>query len=491
MRKTLPEPLRLPDRLPDGGILLGWSLEEEHPDPVPYGFSYGPRPRPTYPEDWDPILQSGEGHLMTIAPTGAGKGVSAVIPTLLRYPGQAIVIDPKGENYHVTAPARRAMGQRIILLDPFDVCGTGETDRLDPLDLMRPGLIPANTAKRTGKGLPADEEKAQEFLGDTARQIARALVPDIPQLRDPFWENSARRMVGALLAYIMAESPKALTNLAELVYSLSQSDKDLGLTVKDMARSKHPFVQSAASGAFPAEPKVRANVVSTALAAVEFLQGKALEVTQKSTFHLSDVLEGEPMTIYMVLPPEKLPSQGRLLRLWMTTLISTLSQRRQLPEAPTLLLMDEAAQLGRMDEFLSAVTLMRGYGVKVWSFWQDLSQITTHYPSEWRTILNNTHALQMFGLWNTHMRKDAMNITGFDDLWELRDMDRNEQLLALSGDDPVITRRANYLDDPAFDGLAAPNPYYRGAEGEAKRLRPSQEPRGYARKPSADGEAPA
>lgn len=36
-----------------------------------------------------------------------------------------------------------------------------------------------------------------------------------------------------------------------------------------------------------------------------------------------------------------------------------------------------------------------------------------------------------------------MNITGVDDMWELRDMDRNEQFLVLSGDQPVITRRVN------------------------------------------------
>ena len=44
-----------------------------------------------------------DGHVLTCAPTGAGKGIGAVIPNLLTYPGSAFVLDLKGENYAVTA----------------------------------------------------------------------------------------------------------------------------------------------------------------------------------------------------------------------------------------------------------------------------------------------------------------------------------------------------------------------------------------------------
>src|SRR5690349_19336221 len=65
------------------------------------------------------LTYSGDSHLMTIAPTGAGKGRSAIIPNLLQFPGPVVIIDPKGENYHVTAGRRRALGHEVILLDPF------------------------------------------------------------------------------------------------------------------------------------------------------------------------------------------------------------------------------------------------------------------------------------------------------------------------------------------------------------------------------------
>jgi type IV secretion system protein VirD4 len=63
------------------------------------------------------------GHILTCAPTGAGKGIGAVIPNRLDYPGSAFVLDFKGENYAVTARACREAGQDVFLIDPFGITG--------------------------------------------------------------------------------------------------------------------------------------------------------------------------------------------------------------------------------------------------------------------------------------------------------------------------------------------------------------------------------
>ena len=54
-----------------------------------------------------PLQYAGDRHLLTVAPTRSGKGVSSIIPNLLTYQGSAIVIDPKGENALITAPKKR------------------------------------------------------------------------------------------------------------------------------------------------------------------------------------------------------------------------------------------------------------------------------------------------------------------------------------------------------------------------------------------------
>src|SRR3989475_881694 len=77
---------------------------------------------------------AGEGHVLTVAPTRSGKGVSAVIPNLLDYPGSVLVTDPKGENYAVTARWRRGLGAPVYAFDPFGVAEGGAS--YNPLDLI-------------------------------------------------------------------------------------------------------------------------------------------------------------------------------------------------------------------------------------------------------------------------------------------------------------------------------------------------------------------
>ncbi|MCP4305064.1 MAG: type IV secretory system conjugative DNA transfer family protein, partial [bacterium] len=52
-----------------------------------------------------------DGHLITVATAGAGKGTCSVIPNLLSYEGSVVCTDPKGENAAITARHRREMGQ--------------------------------------------------------------------------------------------------------------------------------------------------------------------------------------------------------------------------------------------------------------------------------------------------------------------------------------------------------------------------------------------
>ena len=69
-------------------------------------------------------------HVLTIAGSRAGKGVSLIMPNLLFYEGSALVIDPKGENAAITAGRRgkgtktaAGLGQDVYVLDPFGVSG--------------------------------------------------------------------------------------------------------------------------------------------------------------------------------------------------------------------------------------------------------------------------------------------------------------------------------------------------------------------------------
>jgi type IV secretion system protein VirD4 len=65
----------------------------------------------------DYLRHDGPEHVLCFAPTRSGKGVGLVVPSLLTWPGSAIVHDIKGENWQLTAGFRARHG-RALLFDP-------------------------------------------------------------------------------------------------------------------------------------------------------------------------------------------------------------------------------------------------------------------------------------------------------------------------------------------------------------------------------------
>jgi type IV secretory pathway TraG/TraD family ATPase VirD4 len=131
-----------------------------------------------------------DGHVITIAGSGAGKGVSVIIPNLLNYQGSCVVLDPKAENFAATAIARERMGHRVCLVDPF-------------------GAAPADLAKQYRSALnPLDRLAAFAEAGevdgvyDEAAVIADLLVVSTGQERDPHWNEKARAFIKAALMFV-------------------------------------------------------------------------------------------------------------------------------------------------------------------------------------------------------------------------------------------------------------------------------------------------
>jgi type IV secretion system protein VirD4 len=415
---------------PSSAVLLGFEV------------GAGTRPAAEAPPLLRPVWREGEGHLLTIAPTGAGKGTGCIIPTLLTWDGPAIVIDPKGENFAVTADRRRKLGQKVAVLDPFGITGPGVADALNPFDLMIVG-------GRQG--------------GDDAAVIARLAVQGSALPRDPFWDERAETLIAGLILHVAATAGPEHRHLGEVRRLVELSAKQQDKLAVELRQSSTAESAAAAGILEMHASNTRSGILSTAASHLSFLRGGVVQSSlSRSSIRLDDVARGRPLTIYLVVPPDRLISHGKLLRLWLGTLITVLARRRRIPEKPTLLIVDEAAQLGPMDELRSAVTLMRGYGVKVWSFWQDVSQLVRTYPVDWQSFVNNASALQVFGMGHAHGSSELDGTLGYRGRTMLEDMPPEDTLVIERGQRPRILVRPNYLDDPELAGLAKANPFYRG-----------------------------
>lgn len=418
------------------GLILGYAPDQQ-------SGNLGFRGRSGAVRTGEPLAYQGDGHLVTVAPTGRGKGVSVIIPTLLTYRGPAIVFDPKGENYLVTARRRRELGQQVVRLDPFGVI-QGDSDCLNPLDIFQ---------------LPNSD------LETDAQMLAEHLSTSASSTKEPFWDLSGRALIGSVIAHVAENLPAKEKHLGSVRNALTADDTVYHLaTVLDTVGKKMNRYSYSEIAAFLQMPEItRGGVLATANSYIKaYASARVLQTLSGSSLKLSEVISGNPLTIYLIIPPDKLNSHKSLYKLWVAALLKAVTSREQIPEFRTLFLLDECAQMGHFPYLETLITLCRGFGVQCHTFWQDLSQIKMNYPSSWETILNNAAVLQVFGVGNHLMAQQWAGILNTRPA-ELLNLTRNQQMLFIEGQGSQRCRKLDYRSDQPYRGLFDPNPFYQRA----------------------------
>ncbi|MGE3302607.1 MAG: type IV secretory system conjugative DNA transfer family protein [Hyphomonadaceae bacterium] len=422
-------------------LLLGWRAPET--PRAQMGFS-APQRELAGVQGEEPLLYAEDRHLLTIAPTGAGKGRGVIIPNLLRFEGSAIVIDPKGETWHVTQRRRREMGQKIYLLDPFGAAAK-RADALNPFDLF----------KRPGALLDADAE-----------MLAGLLAGDAGFHKEPFWDNWGRSLMAGVIAAVAETAPAGERHFGKVREILMSDDAIYNLSaLVENSDDLNRLSKQNISSFLPITEQTRSGILSTAQSYLKVVNSDAaLKSLSRSSIDLNALREGAPITIYIVIPPDKLESHGALLRLWVGALMLTVMGRKRRPKRSTLFLLDECAQLGEFGPLRQSMTLLRGYGLQVWPFFQDLSQLQRLYPRDWRTIFNNAGVFQLFGVANHLMARESADLIGDVDADQMRALPGDRQIVAVSGQQAMQCRLPDYLTDAAFAGAWDPNPMFEPAE---------------------------
>lgn len=316
------------------------------------------------------------GHVVTVAPTGSGKGIGAVIPNLLDYPGSALVLDVKGENAAVTARARRALGQAVHVVDPFTVNGDGGAafNVLDRLDVLNPDCV-------SESAILADALVISESKGDAVH-----------------FDESAKNFLQGLMLHVAGQDDAVRRNLGELRRLLTTGEAEffdmLGLMSADETFA-FGIPARAANTLMGMADKERGSVLSTARRNTAFLDDPRVSAAlSRSDFDLSDI-KATAMTVYLVMPANRISPNARFLRLFISSVIAAITASNVQPAHRVAFLLDEFGQLGYMKQIEDAVSLLRGYGLAFWVFIQDLSQLKGTYP-KWQTFLANS-AKSFFG----------------------------------------------------------------------------------------------
>jgi len=337
----------------------------------------------------DPLGFADDRHLCTVAGNRAGKGRSLIINNLLTYPGSVIVIDPKGDLAVETAAHRSGvLGQKVVLLDPFDSAGGQLADFVGTFNPLR-SVDPTDI----------------DGMIIAASLIADALV-DTTGETDPHWSESGKQFLEAAILHVCSaaefEGDRTLRAVHRIV-SVEVEDDDF---MKRMGESEaaNGSVSMGAIALLSKSEKERSGVLSTLRRHLHFLgYSKMQAALGDSAFDIAH-LQRQPTTLYLSLPAMMMGSCAGWLRLFVNLALnafeSNLKRREFQVQAGghrVLMVLDEAAVLGRMSRLEVAIGQIAGLGVKLWTIWQDLGQPAAIYGKRWESFIGNASVLNFFG----------------------------------------------------------------------------------------------
>ena len=413
----------------------------------------------------DYLRHDGPEHVLCFAPTRSGKGVGLVVPSLLTWPGSAIVHDIKGENWQLTAGFRARHG-RVLLFDPTNP----DSAAYNPLLEVRRG----------------------EWEVRDVQNIADILVdPEGSLEKRNHWEKTSHALlVGAILHVLYAEEDKTLAGVAAF---LSDPKRKIEATLDGMMatahlgpKGPHPVVASAARELLNKSDNERSGVLSTAMSFLGLYRDPVVaKVTRRCDWRISDIVAArQPTTLYLVVPPSDINRTKPLIRLLLNQIGRRLTEDLQAKAGRhrLLLMLDEFPALGRLDFFESALAFMAGYGIKSFLIAQSLNQIEKAYGAN-NSILDNCHVRVSFATNDERTAKrvsDALgtatemkamrNYAGHRlSPWlghlmvsrsetarqlltpgEIMQLPPNEEIVMVAGIPPIRAKKARYFKDRRF-----------------------------------------
>jgi len=419
------------------------------------------------------LRHDGPEHVLCFAPTRSGKGVGLVVPSLLTWPGSAIVHDIKGENWQLTAGFRAQHG-RVLLFDPTNA----KSSAYNPLLEVRRG----------------------EWEVRDVQNIADILVdPEGSLEKRNHWEKTSHALlVGAILHVLYAEADKTLAGVAAF---LSDPKRPIESTLAAMMTTAHlgeagphPVIASAARELLNKSDNERSGVLSTAMSFLGLYRDPVVaEVTRRCDWRIGDVVGGRhPTTLYLVVPPSDINRTKPLIRLILNQVGRRLTEDLQAKAGRhrLLLMLDEFPALGRLDFFESALAFMAGYGLKSFLIAQSLNQIEKAYGAN-NSILDNCHVRVSFATNDERTAKrvsDALgtatemkamkNYAGHRlSPWlghlmvsrsetarplltpgEVMQLPPSDEIVMVAGTPPIRAKKARYYEDARFKERILPPP---------------------------------
>lgn len=343
------------------------------------------------------LFYPGEAPVLSIIPTGGGKGRDFILPTLALPHGDRslFIVDVKdGENAYAAARFRHeVLGERCIFINPFGI---------------RSHEFP-NTKINPFQGV-IDTAAQGRSITTQATEIAQILLPRPADGKDGGWVRSgAVRIVATYIMYLARYVPERCTP-ESIWHFINASDHDLDMTFALMASCGDPAIEGRAYGLnairMKADKQWAAYASSIADAVEMFEPGSELaQATSANEFDPASMKQ-TPTSVFMIVPSGLLHATASFLSLNCNHFIETIAAATG--PLRTTFILDELAQLNPMQALTKALLLYRGRGIQTWSFLQSRSALEDKWGiARAREFENQAAVMIMRGVDDPQLMRDV------------------------------------------------------------------------------------
>lgn len=292
-----------------------------------------------------------EGNVAIFGGAGTGKTASNLIPTLLTYQGNALVVDIKPELLAKTGHLHT--NKKVLsFIEP--------TFAYDPLTNLETYTDVIDLAKTI---IPIPSDMKEPYFKESAQNI----------LASACWEFKEEKSFSEIAEFLTANPAEKIIN------QLASSEKsETKILINAVAGIKSEQLASLMN-------ELRNTLVIFATDPIL----KALTSHKEKSIRPQNIEEN---WIYIVLPESKLQVYKPFLSLIISQFTRYLTQRPENQEPSILMSLDEFPRIGYMPAFADAISTLRSRNVSVMILLQSLAQLDKIYQENGRkVIMDNMH----------------------------------------------------------------------------------------------------
>ena len=401
------------------------------------------------------LIDNSATHVLLTAPTGSGKGVSTVIPTLVAGCNTScIVADLKGENFDKSSGYREeVLGNKCFYLDFSDY----KSCSYNPLSIVKKGT-----------------KNEFSYSKLVATNIVKATTGD--NTADPFWVDSSVMLLQGIILYSLykvGNRDVTMNDVNDFVNNPALKDyvrylkENFRITKAEVIRIAdyydennlnllkkriHPEIERAFNGILDTPDDTFTSILMTLKTTLShFLGAVTREIVKENTFTAKDLtFYKKPISLYLKLEFKQIKTLLPLLNIIISSIVTELLKKKKKGKEyyknkrEIMFLLDEFPAFGKMEVIEQTITFTRSFGLKYVLVTQDSNQIDRTYEAN-SSFWSNCKIKCFFNL-----DDDTNNLELISKLTGTKTIKEKPPMFGLFGSKGSMNVRGNYVQKPVI-----------------------------------------